>query len=896
MNLLAPSITVRTRLSVMTLCVAMLFVPGAGSVGAQQLDDARTALRTGRYDEAIAQLTRLAQGNESPDASRWLVRALMEVGRYRPAEEAARRFVAANPRSAELSNALGEVLLARGELTEAEAAFERAVTEQAADSLTAQLNLAILQYERGEQDRATAMFDRFVDIYNGRSQLSSEELTAVATAARYLGARNPQLSKDALRVYDEAIAADPNNLTPRVAMGELFLEKYQSPDAKASFDEVIAVNASHPRALLGLARSYHFDGSPEALETAGKSLETNPNLVPARTLMARLYLEAEDYEAALEEANRALEVNPTSGEAFSVIAAARYLQGDLAAFEDARRRAFARNPANAEFYNTLAEVSARNRLYHDAAEFAKKGVELDENSWRGFGLLGMNQLRIGLIEEGRANLETAFDGDPFHPWIKNTLDLLDTFDEYGVVATERFQLVLHENEAELLTPYVSTVAEEAYTRLSERYGFHPTLPIRLEVYPRHADFSVRTVGLAGLGALGVSFGPVLAMDSPSARELGTFNWGSTLWHEVAHTFHLGMSGHKVPRWFTEGLAVFEERRARTGWGDDVSVGFLVAYREDRLLPVSRLNNGFVRPKYPQQVIYSYYQASLVCELIEQEWGSEALLGMLRAFREGQTTPQAFRSVLGMTVEAFDGRFTRYFEERFADPLASLRSASPPEEGQQPSHEELAQRASLEPGNFLAQLSMGRVLFAEERLDDALSYFERARDLFPEYAGQDTPYWYLALIHKAQGNAAEAVAALQRLTDINANNYQAQIELAGLQEEVGDAAGAAAALNEAMYVYPFDMSLHIRLAELYGRLGRHDGAIREWQAVVALEPVDRAEARYRLARAYFDANRLRDARRQVLLALEIAPGFEEAQMLLLDIRGRLNRSPEAEGEA
>ncbi len=892
MNLLAESVTVRARVSVATLCVALLLVPGTGGVGAQQLTDARAALRTGRYDDAIAQLTRLARGNDSPEASRWLVRALVEVGRYRPAEEAARRFTAANPRSAALFNALGEVLVARGKVEEAEAAFARAIAEQASDSLKAELNLAMLRYERGEREEAMQTFDRFVDFYNNAQRLSSEELAAVASAARYLGVRNPQLFKDALRVYDEAIAVDPDNVEPRVAVGELFLEKYQSPDAKAAFDEVLALNASHPRALLGLARSYHFDGSPEALETARKSLDTNPNLVPARTFVARLHLEAEDYEAALEEANRALEVDPTSREAFAVIAAVRYVQGDVASFEEARRRAFTRNSVDAEFYNTLAEVSARNRLYHDAASFASEAVELDETSWEGFGLLGMNQLRIGEIEQGRTNLETAFEGDPYHIWIKNTLDLLDTFDEYSVTTTERFQLVLHESEAELLAPYVTQVAEEAYGRLSTRYGYQPATPIRLEVYPRHADFSVRTVGLAGLGALGVSFGPVLAMDSPSARERGTFNWGSTLWHEVAHTFHLGMSGHKVPRWFTEGLAVFEERRARSGWGDDVSVGFLMAYRQDRLLPVSRLNNGFVRPAYPQQVVYSYYQASLVCELIEQEFGFQALLGMLEGFKEGQTTPQVFHSVLGMDVESFDDRFTRHFEDRFAGPLSALRSATPLEEGQQLSHDELAQRASAEPGNFLAQLSQGRLLFAEEKHDEALPYFERARDLFPGYAGQDTPYWYVALIHKAKGNTGKAVAALQQLIDINANHYQAHVELATLREEIGDATGAAAALNGVMYIYPFEMSLHSRLAELYGNLGQHNEGVRERLAVVALEPVDRAEARYRLARAYADADSLRDARREVLRALEIAPGFEDAQVLLLEIRDRLNRTPDS----
>lgn len=62
------------------------------------------------------------------------------------------------------------------------------------------------------------------------------------------------------------------------------------------------------------------------------------------------------------------------------------------------------------------------------------------------------------------------------------------------------------------------------------------------------------------------------------------------------------------------------------------------------------------------------------------------------------------------------------------------------------------------------------------------------------------------------------------------------------------------------------------------------AVRERRAVLALDPVDRAEARYQLARAYFEAGDGASARREVLRALEEAPSFEQAQRLLLEIRG------------
>ena len=58
-----------------------------------------------------------------------------------------------------------------------------------------------------------------------------------------------------------------------------------------------------------------------------------------------------------------------------------------------------------------------------------------------------------------------------------------------------------------------------------------------------------------------------------------------------------------------------------------------------------------------------------------------------------------------------------------------------------------------------------------------------------------------------------------------------------------------------------------------------------RAVIALEPVDRAEALYQLAKTYFDSGDLENARRSVILALEGAPNYQRAQELLLEIHAR-----------
>ncbi len=852
--------------------------------GQEQLAEAITALRSGRYDAAISQFSRaLRRDSRSADAARGLVAALSEVGRYDEAERAARQFRSENPSSGRLDNSLGEVLYATGRIEEAEQLFTAASASE--DSLVARYNLAVLWFDRGQVDQAMAEFDRFIDVYNRGGGLTSGELSAVASAVRYLGVTEPALFRDALRAYDEAIAADPGNLEPRIRLGEMFLQKYNGTEADATFKEVLELNPNSPRALLGLARTRRFNGEPEAATLVEQSLEVNPNLVGARLFNATLSLEMEQFGEAESEVERALQINPMSLEAMAVRAAAKYLRGDERGFRSGTSTILEQNPRFSGLYTVLAEASARNRLYEQAASFARQAVELDNRCWRGFALLGINQLRSGDMDAGRRNLETAFDGDPYDVWTKNTLDLLDNLQQYTVTTSDRFEFVMDGEESGLLTIYFTSLAEEAYEKLAEDYSHRPATPIRVEVFPHHADFSVRTVGLVGLGALGVSFGPVVAMDSPSARRIGEFNWAATLWHELAHTFHLEISGHRVPRWFTEGLAVYEERRAREGWGNRVSPSFLMAYRSGRLLPVGELNQGFMRPSYPGQLGHSYYQASLVCELIDRLAGHRVLVEMLHGYARGRSTKELVESELDMDLRQFDDVFEQFLEEKFSGVMVAMPSDDPTEAAATRSREQIARRARSNPGDFLAQLEMGRVLFQEQDHYAAITHLERAKSLFPDYAEGDGPYWLLAQIHKERGDTRRAVAELSRMVSLNERHYGSRLELADLLSTLDDERGAARVLTEALTINPLDAELHLRLAGLYAATGDLHGTVRERRAVVALDPVDRAEALYQLAQAHFDAGEWTEARQEVLRSLEYAPSFEQAQRLLLQIHAK-----------
>lgn len=837
------------------------------------------ALRAGRYDEAVQSLRAEALAGSAAALSGW-VTALRETGDYEGAIKAAEQGVDAGIGGARAL--LGASLMDVGRVAEAEAVLVEGSGEAGEAGALARVELGALLYRYGSREEARRLFDGFIDYYNGAASLTAAELTAVGRAMLYLSRWNYEYAHDALLALDEAIAAGPRDHAAQLAIGELFLERYDAREASAAFGLILQENLAHAAAHFGLARVARLEGGGEPELHLSAALAANPDFAEARTLLSRLRLMEGNRAEALLEAGRALDINPGDLEALGTNAAILHLSGDEDGYRGAMERVRGLTPTPAPSLLVVSELAADHRKYADALSFARDASEADPGSWAAHGLMGLNQVRLGQVEEGRANLEAAFAGDPFNLWFKNTLDLLDTFSEYRTVETPHFRLVLHESEADLLAPFMETVAERAYTEMSARYGTAPEGPIRVEVYPRHADFSVRTVGLVGIGALGVSFGPALAMDSPAARDRGDFNWASTLWHEIAHSFHLAASGNEVPRWFSEGLAVHEQRKANAGWGHQASVGFVRALASGDMRPVSELDKGFSSPRHPGEVVQSYYQASLVFEVIEARHGFGAIVEMLRAYRDGASNEQAFDRALAVRLEDFDKDFDDFLKDRFAAALSSV-DGELPEMGALSGLGELQAAAATRPRNFVARMAAGQALFAEGRFTEAAAHLEAALDLFPQYGGGDGAHWFLGRIREEQGDTGAAIAHYRDLLRLNESHYDGRIALGGLLAATGDEAGAAAALRDLAHVHPYEIDDHVRVAALMETTGDLDGAARERRAVVALRPVDRAAAHYQLARVLHLKGDHAAARRAVLAALELAPNYEEALDLLLELR-------------
>lgn len=648
--------------------------------------------------------------------------------------------------------------------------------------------------------------------------------------------------------FESLIARYPRNAEYRVRFGRLFLERFNPPEAAKLFHEALEIEPKQADALLGLAQVAADGFEAQALEFAHRALEADPHMLEAQELLARLALEDNDPAKAAEEAHKALDMSAHATQAKAILATIDWLNDKPDTHWD---------PHSGAAYETAARIFILNRRYEEGIRLFRKAIALQPDLWSAHSQLGVNLMRLGLEGEARAELELCFENHYRDAATVNTLRLMDSYKNFVTYKTDRTVLRLHKKEAELLHPYFEAEMLRALSTYDKKYGFHLDRPVQVEVYPDHEDFAVRTMGMPGLGALGVTFGYVVAMDSPSGRPPGTFHWASTMWHELSHVYVLNMTNFRVPRWFTEGLAVHEETAASPEWGDRLDPHVIMAIKDKKLLPVAELDRGFVRPTYPTQVVVSYFEAGRMCDYIDREWGWPKLLAMIHDFAGGATTPEAIEKELGIKPEEFDKRF-----------LAALTAETKKTvDGFDEWRKELKKVATEYKAHDY-----------EEMIRDASGI----RDSYPDYVEAGNVYQFLADGYLAKGDKKAAIAELERYAKVGGRSPDTLKQLATLLEEAGNRKEAAEVLDRLNYIQPIDEDLHRRLGDLWLGLGNTAAAIREYRAVLAKSPTDPAASHFNLAKAYRTANRPDAAKDELLLSLEAAPGFRPAQKMLLEL--------------
>lgn len=203
---------------------------------------------------------------------------------------------------------------------------------------------------------------------------------------------------------------------------------------------------------------------------------------------------------------------------------------------------------------------------------------------------------------------------------------------------------------------VLDTAEKNYQPVVDKFDFTPKRKTLIVIYPTKESLGRSFGWAADESAMGVYWAGVIRVLSPKVwidehdpqDFAALFETEGPMAHEFTHLMVDYATGGNYTRWFTEGIAQFEEEKL---------TGYLIGERNitssDQLYPLSRMDREFDNLSDQNLAYFQSYQA--VYYLVFQ-YGEENLKKILQNLGSGKTMDESFQSVLGVSMDKFEHDF------------------------------------------------------------------------------------------------------------------------------------------------------------------------------------------------------------------------------------------------
>lgn len=817
------------------------------------------------------------------------VQRLVERGEARAAEAAAEEAMQSGADVAAWRMVYLRALWAQGRLRKAEEKLPGWVQEHAGDVRFLWLASEILR-EWGQNGEARRVLEQLNEAAQGKpvSKRSAEELVALGRAAVALGAAPQQVLQ---QFYERAKKLEPENAAIYLAAGELALEKYDYERAGREFREGLKGNPRDAGLRFGLARALWPGDREEALQMAGKVLEANSRHVGALLLRAEHLVDQEEYEGAELQLDLVEKVFPGHPRGRALAAVIAWLRdGDAARRDEAMEAALAYRERNAEVPHLVGRCLSRKYRIRDGERYQRLALEWEPEHGGAKLALATDLLQLGREEEAWKLAEEVAKADPFNVLAFNYRKLSGQLARYQTRETEHFILRMRPDELALYGDRVMALLEGARENLNAKYGVRLEGKTLVEIFAEQQDFAIRTFGeLGGAGYLGVCFGTVITMNSPAGAGVATrSNWEATLWHEYCHVVTLQATRNRMPRWLSEGISVYEERERSPVWGARMNRAFrerILGGREGKgLVPVTELSSAFLRSREPEDLMFAYYESSLVVEFLVNRRGVETVRAILGALAEGRRIHEALAGAAG-ELGKLEAEFAGYAREQAEAYGPGVDWAEPG--GEEVNREDLAAVAGYarqRPRSLWAWRRQAELLSGERRWTEAMAAARKMIAVFPGFVEEGNGYELLGRAAQRAGDAAEEAWAWDELEKRKGDDLEASLRLMELRWMKGDWAKVRDHAARVLAVNPFVKRAHWCQGLAAEALGLGKEAAESYGKLAGLSPENPAEVRFRLARALRADDPAR-ARREVVEALLEAPRYREAHRLLAELAGK-----------
>src|SRR5437667_6364428 len=239
-------------------------------------------------------------------------------------------------------------------------------------AVAAKYDKAALPTDTGKREEAEAIYKKLIENFQNGTIRNPNDLLWVARAlwtTEYYHDAN-----DLLKIVTQG---NSRSAEAFVAWGDLLAEKYNEPEAIASYQDALKIDPNMPEALVGMASAF-ADSEPEKASGAlERAMKTNPNLIDGHLLIAGQHIDSEQYDKAQEEIEKVLAVNPKSAEAISLQASINFLRNNTAEFDKYVKQVLEINPQYSKLYDTLANIYDKHLIVIEAVSIVTQSMNFD---------------------------------------------------------------------------------------------------------------------------------------------------------------------------------------------------------------------------------------------------------------------------------------------------------------------------------------------------------------------------------------------------------------------------------------------------------------------------------------------------------------------------------------
>ncbi|MFV0442485.1 MAG: peptidase MA family metallohydrolase [Planctomycetaceae bacterium] len=807
-------------------------------------------------------------------------------------------------------------MLLRGEytdcLTKCQAAIDAGAYGEGWRLLKADAEMATGQYEAARQTLETAVETytwsaklrirlrdarRFTGQADKVPQLDTEIAKLVeSTPWRYTDAENLvhlgqlalDMGGDAREVqesfFQRARRNNPVHRLPRLALGRLALDKRDFTLAAEIFEEAVKSFPDDPDFLFSLSEAIAGSDPDRATVLREQTAAVCPLYIPLLLQQTDSLIESEDYDEAESRLSRVLGINEHHPAALAYWAVISHLRNDPQMEQDLRKEALSTWESNPEVDHIIGRELAQKYRFKEGAAYQRLALTLDADYAPARKQLASDLLRLGQETEGWELVNQAYETDQYDVSLYNLITLQDELSGFTTLERDGLIVRMDAHEAAAYGYRVQELLRDARELLTEKYRVALREPVLVEIFPKPTDFAVRTFGMPGVaGYLGVCFGNVITANSPASQELTPQNWESVLWHEFTHVITLNLTHNRMPRWVSEGISVYEERQRDPAWGERMSPTYRQMILDGDLTPVGKLSGAFLNPKSAAHVQFAYYESSLVIEYIVANYGFDALLQVLADLRDGVTINDALERHVA-PLPQLEQEFSDYASALARNFESSVDWSAPVlDGGEGTAAERLARFLEDNPVNYAAlQMYVDLLRKNSAQQGKAELLLRKLLILHPSATGPEAPALKLAELLRKSDRSVDELEILSVFVERDSAAPTACLRLIELQTARKDWEGVLLNGCRLRAIDPLTPHPHRAIAAAAEELHRPELALPALQSLLAISPDDPAGLHYRMARLLQLQGDSTDARRHVLMSLEEAPRYRDAQKLLLDL--------------